>query len=94
MWQIRLAIEKAPVGLRLLGRTEDGGSFRAIAETIGKHLNLLVSSILHEEAKAHFGFLGVLAALDIPSVMPGSRMQTKELLGWRPVQSTLIEDLE
>lgn len=90
----RLAIEKAPAGSRLIGRAEDGVPFRTIAETIGQHLNLLTVSISREEADAHFGFLGALAAIDIPSVMPGSGIQTKELLGWRPVQPTLIADLE
>ena len=90
----RLAIEKAPAGSRLFGRAEDGVPFRAIAQSIGKHLNLPVVSISREEAEAHFGFLGALAAIDIPSVMPGSGIQTKELLGWRPVQPTLIADLE
>lgn len=90
----RLAIEKAPAGSRLFGRAEDGVPFRAIAEAIGKQLNLPVVSISREKADAHFGFLGALAAIDIPSVMPGSGIQTKELLGWQPLQPTLIEDLE
>jgi phospholipid/cholesterol/gamma-HCH transport system permease protein len=37
--------------------------FRAIAEVIGKHLNLPVVSIAREAADAHFGFLGAMAAL-------------------------------
>jgi nucleoside-diphosphate-sugar epimerase len=90
----RLAIEKAPAGSRLNGRAEEGVPFRDIAEVIGKHLNLPVVSISREEADAHFGFLGALAALDIPSVIPGSSVQTRELLGWQPVHPTLIADLE
>ncbi len=90
----RLAIEKAPAGSRLNGRAEEGVPFRDIAEVIGKHLNLPVVSISREEVDAHFGFLGALAALDIPSVMPGSSAPTRELLGWQPVHPTLIEDLE
>ncbi|HEX9017766.1 MAG TPA: SDR family oxidoreductase [Anaerolineaceae bacterium] len=90
----RLAIEKAPAGSRLIGRAEEGVPFRDIAEDIGKHLNLPVVSISREEADAHFGFLGALAALDIPSVIPGSSAQTRELLGWQPVHPTLIADLE
>jgi nucleoside-diphosphate-sugar epimerase len=90
----RLAIEKAPAGSRLNGRAEEGVPFRDIAEVIGKHLNLPVVSILREEADAHFGFLGALAALDIPSVIPGSNARTRELLGWQPVHPTLIADLE
>ncbi len=90
----RLAIEKAPAGSRFNGRAEEGVPFRAIAEVIGKHLNLPVGRISREEADAHFGFLGALAALDIQSVLPGSSAQTRERLGWQPVHPTLIADLE
>jgi nucleoside-diphosphate-sugar epimerase len=90
----RLALEKAPAGSRLSGRAEEGVPFHEIANVIGKHLDLPVVSISREEADAHFGFLGALAALDIPSVLPGSNEQTRELLGWQPVNPTLISDLE
>ncbi len=90
----RLALEKAPAGSRLYGRAEDGVPFRDIANVIGQHLTVPVVSISREEADAHFGFLGVIAALDIPSVMPGSTAQTREVLGWEPVHPGLIEDLE
>jgi len=90
----RLALEKAPAGSHLVGRAEEGVPFRDIAEVIGKHLNLPVVSIAREEADAHFGFLGALAALDIPSMMPGSSAETREILGWQPVHPTLIADLE
>ena len=90
----RLALEKASAGSRLYGRAEEGVPFRDIANVIGKHLNLPVVSIPREEADEHFGFLGAIAVLDIPSVMPGSAAQTRELLGWIPVQPGLIKDLE
>lgn len=90
----RLAVEKAPAGSRLNGRAEEGVPFRDIASVIGKHLNLPVISISREEADTHFGFLGALAALDIPTVIPGSSVQTKELLGWQPVYPGLIADIE
>ncbi|WAH36023.1 SDR family oxidoreductase [Alicyclobacillus dauci] len=90
----RLALEKAPAGSRLHGRAEEGVPFRDIAGVIGKHLNLPVVSISREEADAHFGFLGAIAALDIPSIFPGSSVQTQELLGWQPVHPGLIADLE
>jgi len=53
-----------------------------------------VVSISREEADAHFGFLGALVALDIPNIAPGTSVQTKELLGWRPVHPGLIADIE
>ncbi len=90
----RLAIEKAPAGSRFNGRAEEGVPFRAIAEVIGKYLALPVVSIAREEADAHFGFLGALVALDIPSVIPGSSAPTRERLGWQPVHPTLIADLD
>jgi nucleoside-diphosphate-sugar epimerase len=86
----RLALEKAPAGSRLDGAADEGVPFRDIASVIGKHLNLPVVSISREEADAHFGFLGAIAAHD----MPRSSALTQELLGWRPVHTALIPDLE
>ncbi|HJT59195.1 MAG TPA: SDR family oxidoreductase [Ktedonobacteraceae bacterium] len=86
----RLALEGAPAGSRLEGVGDEGVPFRDIASVIGRHLNLPVVSISREEADAHFGFLGILAALDLPR----SSAQTQELVGWRPVHLGLIPDLE
>ncbi|TGE31421.1 SDR family oxidoreductase [Desulfosporosinus sp. Sb-LF] len=86
----RLALEAAPAGSRLDGVGDEGIPFRDIAGVIGRHLNLPVVSISHEEAEAHFGFLGAIAALDIPR----SSVLTQELLGWRPIHPGLIADLE
>ena len=90
----RLALEKAQAGSRLYGCAEEGVPFRDIASVIGKHLNLLVVSISREEADAHFGFLGAIASLDIPSALPGSGVVTQELLDWRPVHPRLIADFD
>lgn len=86
----RLALEAAPAGSRLDAVGDEGVPFRDIASVIGRHLNLPVVSISREEADAHFGFLGTIAALDLHK----SSVQTQELLGWRPVQPGLISDLE
>lgn len=86
----RLALEAAPAGSRLQGVGDEGVPFRDIAEVISRHLNLPVVSISREEADDHFGFLGTLAALDIPK----SSQKAQELLNWRPVHPTLIADLE
>lgn len=85
-----LALEKATAGSRLDGVADEGVPFRDIASEIGKHLHVPVVSISRKEADAHFGFLSTLAALDIPR----SSVTTQELLGWRPVQPTLIADLQ
>lgn len=86
----RLAVEIAPAGSRLDGVADEGVPFRDIASVIGKHLNLPLVSISREDANAHFGFLGTIAALDIPR----SSVQTQELLGWQPVHPGLMLDLE
>jgi len=86
----RLALEAAPAGSKLDGVGDEGIPFRDIANVIGRHLNLPVVSIPREQAEAHFGFLGPIAALDIPR----SSEQTQELLNWRPLHPTLISDLE
>ena len=87
----RLALENAPTGSRLDGVGDEGVPFRDIASVIGRHLNLPVVSISHEEADAHFGpFLGRVAALD----RPRSSAQTQELLGWRPMHPRLLSDIE
>ncbi|MGH2514674.1 MAG: SDR family oxidoreductase [Ktedonobacterales bacterium] len=86
----RLALEAAPARSRLDGVGDEGVPFRDIASVIGRHLNLPVVSIPREEADAHFGFLGALAAFDLPR----SSAQTQELVGWRPVHPGLLADLE
>jgi nucleoside-diphosphate-sugar epimerase len=87
----RLALESAPAGSRLDGVGDEGVPFRDIASVIGRHLNLPVVSISHEEADAHFGsFLAMVASRDLPR----SSTQTQELLGWRPVHPRLLPDME
>lgn len=86
----RLALEAAPAGSKLDGVGDEAIPFRDIANIIGAHLNLPVVSITSEEATDHFGFLGPIAAIDIPR----SSVQTQKLLGWKPMHPTLIADME
>lgn len=86
----RLVLETAAAGSRWRGAGDEGIPFRDIAEVIGRHLSVPVVSISPEEAAAHFGFLGAIAALNIP----WSSVETQERLGWRPVHPGLIADLE
>jgi nucleoside-diphosphate-sugar epimerase len=86
----RLAVEQAPAGSVLHAIAEEGIPIRAIAEVIGRHLDLPVVSISAEEAAGHFGFLGGFLTMDSPA----SSALTRELLGWQPVHPGLIEDLD
>ena len=82
----RLAIERAPAGSRLHAVGDEGVPIRDIAEVIGRHLNLPTASV----PAGDFGWLGQILAVD----QPASSTLTRELLGWRPVQPGLIEDLD
>jgi nucleoside-diphosphate-sugar epimerase len=82
----RLAVEKAPAGSKLHAVGDEGVPIHDIAEVIARHLNLPTASVPAEE----FGFLGSILAID----QPASAALTRELLGWRPVQPGLIEDLD
>jgi nucleoside-diphosphate-sugar epimerase len=86
----RLALEHAPAGAVLHAVADEGVPVRAIAEVIGRQLNLPVVSIAPEEAGAHFGRLGAFLALDAPA----SSTLTRELMGWQPTQPGLLDDLE
>ncbi len=86
----RLALEKAPAGSVLHGVAEEGVPTRAIAEVIGRRLDLPVVSISPEDAGKHFTWLGPATSIDNPT----SSALTRELLGWQPLHPTLIQDLE
>ncbi|MEC0227529.1 SDR family oxidoreductase [Paenibacillus alba] len=86
---IRLGLEKAPAGSRLHAVAEETISTRTIAEAIGRALDIPVASIAPEDAKAHFGFVGSFFKLS----MTGSSERTRELLGWKPANLTLVDDI-
>lgn len=86
----RLALEKHEAGSRYNAVAEEGVSMREIAEVIGRGLKVPVVSLSQEEAPAHFGWLAMFAAFD----MPASSAQTRQRLGWRPTGPGLIADLE
>jgi nucleoside-diphosphate-sugar epimerase len=86
----RLALEKAPAGSPLHAVADEGVPIRAIAEVIGRHLDVPVVSVPADEASEHFGFLAGFLAADNPV----SSALTRELLGWQPIHPGLIDDLE
>jgi nucleoside-diphosphate-sugar epimerase len=85
----RLALESAPAGTRLHAVGDEGIAFREIAETIGRRLDVPVTSIPAEDAEAHFSFLTRFVQLDNPT----SSAWTQQLLDWHPTHPGLIEDL-
>jgi nucleoside-diphosphate-sugar epimerase len=86
----RLGVESAPAGTRLHGVGDEGVQVREIAEVIGHHLNVPVTSVAGDQVAEHFGFLGAFFAADLPA----SSAITQQMLGWRPVQPGLIADLD
>jgi nucleoside-diphosphate-sugar epimerase len=82
----RLAVEQAPAGTRLHAVADEGVPIRDIAEVIGLHLNLPTASVPAED----FGWMGQVLSID----QPASSALTRDLLGWRPVQPGLLEDLD
>lgn len=86
----RLALEKQEAGSRYNAVAEEGVAVRDIAAVIGQGLNIPVVSLSPERAQAHFGWMGMFAAFD----MPASSRQTREKLNWNPTGPTLIADLE
>jgi len=86
----RLALEKAPAGSTLHAVADEGVPVRAIAEVIGRHLNVPVVAISPEEAGAHFGFLAAFLGVDSPA----SSALTRALLEWQPTHPGLIDDLD
>ncbi|MER7681113.1 SDR family oxidoreductase [Streptomyces sp. NPDC096934] len=86
----RLAVEKAPAGSVLHGVAEEGVELRAVAEVIGRHLDLPVTAVAPGDAAGHFTWLASFLGVDSPA----SHALTGELVGWEPVHPGLLEDLD
>jgi nucleoside-diphosphate-sugar epimerase len=90
----RLAIERGATVPALGGPfhavAEEGVPFKAIAELIGRRLNVPVVAKSPDEAPAHFGWFARFAGID----MPASSARTRELLGWEPKQPELLADID
>jgi nucleoside-diphosphate-sugar epimerase len=86
----RLALENAPAGSTQHAIGDEGVPIRAVAEVIGRHLDVPVTAISAEDADGHFGWLARLIGIDLPA----SSALTRELLGWQPVQPGLLDDLD
>lgn len=86
----RLAVESASAGAVLHVVDEEGVPSKAIAETIGRHLNVPVVSVPVESAYDHFGWIGMFFTLDSLA----SSALTRERFGWEPTQVGLLDDLD
>ena len=86
----RLALEQARAGSVLHAIADEGVPIRAIAEVIGRQLNLPVAAIAPENAAGHFAWLAGFLVIDAPA----SSALTRELTGWQPTQPGLIDDLD
>src|SRR5580698_9815112 len=60
----RLALEKGVAGTSFHAVADEGVRMRDIAEIIGRHLKLPVTSIAPEEVAAHFGAMAMFAGMD------------------------------
>ncbi|GBQ11730.1 SDR family oxidoreductase [Swaminathania salitolerans] len=85
----RLALEKGAVGARYHATSEEGVCVRAIAEAIGKRLNLPVMALPRSEAIAHFGWLYGFVSKD----MLASSDKTRQRLAWSPDGPGLLDDI-
>ncbi|RQS62940.1 NAD-dependent epimerase/dehydratase family protein [Burkholderia sp. Bp8963] len=85
----RLSLEHGAQGGPFHAIAEEGVPVKAIAEVIGRHLNVPVVSKSPDEAAEHFGWFR-FAMMDIPA----SSERTRSLLGWKPQQPGLIADFD
>ncbi|MBS7563690.1 SDR family oxidoreductase [Mucilaginibacter sp. Bleaf8] len=86
----RLALEKGAAGSIFHGVADEGVPMRDIVEVISRHLNVPVVSKTAQEAAEHFGWLAYFVGVDCPA----SSLQTQTQLGWTPVQTALLPDID
>lgn len=85
----RLALEKGAPGNTYHAIAENGVPLRAIAEAIGRMVNVPAISKTAEEAASHFGILTYFMKADFRA----SSSKTKETLQWNPTGPGIIADL-
>ncbi len=86
----RLALERGASGGPFHAIAEEGVKFKAIAEVIGRRLDIPVVSKSPEDAAEHFGWFAMFAGMDAPT----SSTRTRTALGWQPAGPGLISDID
>ncbi|MGX7706709.1 SDR family oxidoreductase [Methylobacterium sp. Gmos1] len=86
----RLALERREAGARYHAVAEEGVPVQAIAEALGRGLNVPAASVSLEAADQHFEWLATFVGTD----MSASSEWTRAQLGWQPTGPGLIADLE
>lgn len=85
----RLALEKGEPAI-YNAVAEEGITTREIAETVAAGMKIPAVSLTPEQAKEHFGWMGMFAGVDLPA----SSAKTRKALGWNPTGPGMIEDLK
>lgn len=86
----RLILEKGRAGARYHGVADAAVPTRAIAEVIGKRLEVPTISIARTDAEAHFGWMARFFGADTSA----SSEKTRAELGWKPRHRGLLDDID
>jgi nucleoside-diphosphate-sugar epimerase len=84
------ALTEAPAGAVLNSVDEEGIPTREIAQAIGSALGVPAKSVDPSQATAHFGFLSMFFARDVPA----SSELTRARYDWHPTHPRLLDDLK
>jgi len=85
----RLALEKGIPGALYNAIGDHGIELKKIAELISEKLDLPLKSLSEEEIPGHFEWMSHFIAFDSPA----DNLKTQELLGWKPTEIGLLEDM-
>ena len=85
-----MALERGARGEAYHAVAEEGVTFRAIAEAIGRQLGLPAKALTQEEGERHFGPLAVW----IGNNGPASNLWTRQTLGWEPIHLGIVDEIE
>ena len=86
----RLALERGAAEGPYHAIGEEGVPFKAIAEVIGRRLNLPVVAMSSEESADHFGWFAMFAEMNLSA----TSLRTRALLNWEPEHPGLLSDME